>query len=69
MGNMNITISEDDFKGKSSEDRDWMLFQGISNIHNHGCNWERKKWKTAYPFMVGAAMIGGALVMLVKHFL
>lgn len=42
-------MTEADFKGKSIEDRLWILYQAISEINNHGCTWASQQhgswWK------------------------
>lgn len=59
---LNIRISEDDFKKKSSADQNWMTFKAIENIDVYGCKHGRTlhndgKIKTLW--MVGAGIGGG----------
>jgi len=62
---LNINVSREEFIKKPETERSWMLFEGIIGIDKHGCKWERGRWYKAYPFILAAAFVGGALMILV----
>lgn len=60
---MKINVTKQDFSIKPPEERDWMIYQGITLIHSEGCEFARDKcgserWKRLS--VIGAA-IGSAV--------
>jgi len=66
VNGLNINVSRDEFIKKSEAERSWMLFEGIIGIDRHGCSWERGRWFRAYPLIIAAAFVGGAVMILVN---
>ncbi len=60
-----IQVTEKEFKAKSQDEQNWILFQGISglskslkDIDDKGCNYARKKQK-GYRIKFASAMGAG----------
>ena len=68
MNGLNINVTREDFIKKPQEERDWMLFEGVSQINNHGCTWARKsRWIVKAYIIAGAAgIVGGAVAIMAK---
>lgn len=39
-----VNISEREFKAKSADDQSWILFQGVTSLHEEGCAWGKKRY-------------------------
>lgn len=60
---LRINISESEFKSKPTEDQNWVLYQAITKIDEHGCSWSIRHYKEAYwkKLSVLGGSIGGGL--------
>lgn len=68
MNGMNINVTREDFVKKPQEERDWMLFEGVSQINSHGCTWAKKShWIVkAYAIAAAAGIVGGGIAIAAK---
>ena len=81
MGNgFEIQVTEQEFKAKSHDEQNWILFQGISvvskgvrNIDEKGCEYSRKRVrvnKLRIATALGAGIAAGAgVIYIVFHLL
>jgi len=60
---LRINISESEFKSKPTEDQNWVLYQAITKIDEHGCSWSVRHYKEAYwkKITILGSSIGGGL--------
>ncbi len=75
-----IQVTEKEFKAKSQDEQNWILFQGISvvskcvhDIDEKGCEYARKKqkgYRLKIVMALGSGLAGGlGLIYLVFHIL
>lgn len=80
MNGFEIQVTEGEFKAKSHDEQNWILFQGISgvsrcvqDIDEKGCEYARKKqrgYRLRLASAMGAGIAGGAgIIYIVFHLL
>jgi len=58
---LRIEVSKDKFKSLPNEERDWILYQAIRHMDEHGSTWARRFYRKLIPLAAGGGMVGGLI--------
>ena len=64
---LRIDVSKEEFLAKSQAERDWILYEAINMINQHGCQWGRTHWKKVFTFGGFLGLAGGFLAQIFRR--
>ena len=67
MNGLHIQVSKEEFQGKPPEERDWILYEAVSQINGQGCRYGRTRWKKVFTFGGFMGLAGGFLAGALKR--